>query len=553
MTDDPAPQHPVPTAPAFNLLDEPWIPVRFADGTTRELGLLELFERSRVIEALAEPSPPEFVALHRLLLAITHRALVAAVGHWNDDDRASWFDAGLPAGALRDYLSQWRERFWLFHPTHPFMQVAALAHDDATRGNVKPWTTISLAHASGDTPVVFDHSVSGNIAAIEARHALTLLLGYLQFIPGGLVQALRTADKGGPLANSLAVVPQGSNLEQSLLFGLHPPMHDDSDLPAWERPAPTIEDLRRTPTLATGAIDRYTRLARAILFLPENVGRGWVVANVWFAAGIALADDANDLDPFTPYRVTDDGLVAVRFVEGRAFWRDLGALLPTPATGNDNSIGPRSVSLACRLESLLLAKQGHLTFAAAGVSSGHKPAKLARWRIERHVIPISLLSHEDHAAFLRNALVRAERLYARLLAIAAEMSAEARPKVDTKTRAKRIRAWTRANKTGELPRDDLSTSINRDRLAAAFFAPAERALPQLQELLAGGDFEAAYAKWTTSLLRSAYGAWNAASELLGHHSAALRARALMQQRFDDLVRPLRPASAPETTAMEHYP
>jgi len=28
-----------------------------------------------------------------------------------------------------DYLAHWRDRFWLFHPVHPFMQVAALASD----------------------------------------------------------------------------------------------------------------------------------------------------------------------------------------------------------------------------------------------------------------------------------------------------------------------------------------------------------------------------------------------------------------------------------------
>ena len=31
--------------PAFNLLDEPWIPVRSLAGEVREVGLLELFER----------------------------------------------------------------------------------------------------------------------------------------------------------------------------------------------------------------------------------------------------------------------------------------------------------------------------------------------------------------------------------------------------------------------------------------------------------------------------------------------------------------------------
>ena len=70
----------VDPTPAFNLLDEPWIPVRRIDGHLDEVGLLELFREASHIEGVAESSPPAFVALHRLLLAIVHRALTAGVG-----------------------------------------------------------------------------------------------------------------------------------------------------------------------------------------------------------------------------------------------------------------------------------------------------------------------------------------------------------------------------------------------------------------------------------------------------------------------------------------
>ena len=60
---------------AFNLLDEPWLPVRYADGRIAEVGLLQLFADVGQIVALAETSPPGLIALYRVLLAITHRAL----------------------------------------------------------------------------------------------------------------------------------------------------------------------------------------------------------------------------------------------------------------------------------------------------------------------------------------------------------------------------------------------------------------------------------------------------------------------------------------------
>ena len=205
----------------FNLLDEPWIPVRLTSGAVEDVGLLALFERLGEISALAETSPPNLVALHRLLLAVTHRALFQAQGPWRDKDRAQWYRDGLPAGVLRNYLEQWRERFWLFHPEHPFMQVAALAHCDETRDKTKPWTQIALDRVSGNAPVLFDHSVDTAATAIDAGQALRHLLGFLQFTPGGLVKVIRGSDKAGALANTAAAIPMGETLGHTLCLALH--------------------------------------------------------------------------------------------------------------------------------------------------------------------------------------------------------------------------------------------------------------------------------------------------------------------------------------------
>src|SRR5690606_26595266 len=97
------------------------------------------------------------VAQYRLLLAITHRALTTAFGSWRDKDRVRWYRDGLPLAEIKAYLQHWRERFWLFHPEFPFLQVAALATAEETRDKRKPWTQIALASANGNTPVVFDH------------------------------------------------------------------------------------------------------------------------------------------------------------------------------------------------------------------------------------------------------------------------------------------------------------------------------------------------------------------------------------------------------------
>ena len=122
-----------PPTPAFNLLDEQWIPVRSLYGEVREVSLSSALLDSADYGALAETAPPNLIALFRLLLAVLHRALTLHHGPWKDVDRARWYREGLPAEPIRAYLEQWRDRFWLFHPEYPFMQVAALADAPETR------------------------------------------------------------------------------------------------------------------------------------------------------------------------------------------------------------------------------------------------------------------------------------------------------------------------------------------------------------------------------------------------------------------------------------
>jgi len=235
---------------SFNLLDERWLSVWMTNGSLSDVGLLELFEKAEQIRALAETSPPSLIAIYRILLAIVHRALTRRGNEWRDRDRVEWFRTGLPQEELHDYLEQWRDRFWLFHPEYPFMQVAALETAEETRGNLKPWTQISLASASGNTPVVFDHSYDSNPTSIDPGTAIRLLLGFLQFTPGGLVRVIRNSDNAGPLANSAVSQPTGRTLQETLCLGLSPSSRrDPTDIPSWEKPSPSLDDPSPLATL----------------------------------------------------------------------------------------------------------------------------------------------------------------------------------------------------------------------------------------------------------------------------------------------------------------
>jgi CRISPR system Cascade subunit CasA len=488
-----------------------------ADGRLCKVSLLELFEQAGQIRSLAETSPPSLIALYRLLLAITHRALSQLPDGWKDRDRANWFRQGLPQEPLHGYLKQWRERFWLFHPEYPFMQVAALATGEETCTKPKPWTQISLASATGDAPVVFDHSIDKTPIAIDPGMAIRSLLGFLQFVPGGLVKVIRDSDKAGPLANSAVSVPIGDSLAETLCLALHPASYAEMpDIPCWEQSAPSLATLRSDPTLATGNNDRYTRLSRAVLLRRNDDG---LVGKIYFAAGVALAEDANAPDSMASYRAGNEKLVRLSFREGRAFWRDLTALIPD---AQGKAAHPAAVlGWAANLKAMLIEEQADQVVLAAGVSSNQ--AKLLRWRMEQVALPLPLLNDPNLANYLRDEIRRAEDSYKKFREIASKMLAETMPDPNRKE-----------------TREAARTSLDAGPYAATFFATIERDLPRLLKKIAAMEIETVQAMWSEALQKAAMATWDTLRQSMGQSPSALRAEARAYPRFRALHSSLYP-------------
>jgi CRISPR system Cascade subunit CasA len=466
--------------------------------------------------------------------------LTAGVGRWSTSDRVRWYREGLPAQTLVDYLERWRERFWLFHSSQPFMQVAAIgrslpakastrfaAAGDRAAGpmavlEAKPWTQIALESVSGNNPVVFDHSSDEAPLPITPQQALRLMLAYLQYTPGQPVKALCKSgnDLSGPVFNSASVIPVGRTLAQSLILGLPAaPLSDGIDLPSWEQAAPELAHLLGAATLATGPCDRYTRQTRALLLLREPSGS---VSRLRFAEGRALLDDPNAPDPMSSFRPGTDGWVRLTFNAGRAVWRDLASLVPDSSGKLARPAAILDGAIALHAAAGLWDDEVELVVAGLAAKQG----KMLRARLERFRIPRGVLGSADAAAATRDALRRCEDLHAALRQLAALQTAYALPDPNHKD--------TRAH-----ARDIVAAGP----LAASFFSTAERNLPGLLRAIGSDDIEGAHALWSAALLRSAQVAWQAAGDALGESAAALRARARMHDRFQQLIRPLRSADA----------
>ena len=118
----------------FNLLEEPWIRVRTPDCTLQEVSLTDALLHAHEYAALAGELPTQDVAVLRLLLAVLQTVfyrvdLEGTPSPLTEEEEALdrwgqlWEEKRLPEKPILDYLTAWRERFWLFHPERPFYQV----------------------------------------------------------------------------------------------------------------------------------------------------------------------------------------------------------------------------------------------------------------------------------------------------------------------------------------------------------------------------------------------------------------------------------------------
>ncbi|MGI6085012.1 MAG: type I-E CRISPR-associated protein Cse1/CasA [Acetivibrionales bacterium] len=121
----------------FNLLYEPWVMVLTQEGKMVEVSLLTALERAHVFRGLAGELPTQDVAILRLLLATLYATFTRVDTHGNRNPietanealerwESIWKLGRFPFESIKRRLCHYEERFYLFHPTRPFYQVANL-------------------------------------------------------------------------------------------------------------------------------------------------------------------------------------------------------------------------------------------------------------------------------------------------------------------------------------------------------------------------------------------------------------------------------------------
>jgi CRISPR system Cascade subunit CasA len=382
----------------FNLIDEPWIPVRFLDqtqpdGTREELGIRDTLLRAKDIAVIEDPSPLVVASLHRFLLAVLYRALE---GPTDIDQAKGWFKSGLPADKIDAYLEQWRPRFWLFDEKVPFFQIP-----DFQPNKWNAWTVLAAEHNANNAKVLFDHIDVTQPGNIRASQAVRWVLAIQTFTLGGGNSEFKYT-KGAPSTKAAMFLPLGRNLEDTLLIGLIPQNRAvmAQDIPVWERDAEATASLKSGVLRSiSGNADRYTWRSRSIRLRCDEEGK---VNSLAFASGVESASK-NGIDPMLAYRIDKEkGRLPIQFRD-RGLWRDFDSLLP-----DETRLAPAVIDHAAALTRFAHERFPQSVMALGLTNNPRIEAKIEYWRMERFALPQALLGDRAIRTEIRQLLSDAE-------------------------------------------------------------------------------------------------------------------------------------------------
>lgn len=336
---------------SFSLSHADWIPARrIADGTQVESGILRTLGTAHELAGLSGDLPTQTVALTRMLLAVLHGALGPA-------DRAAWarlWEADkLPAEEIAEYLSRHSDRFDLFHPETPFLQVPGLR---TAKDGVSELSKL-IADVPNGVPVFTTRF--GGRTSLSFAEAARWLVHCQAYDPSGIKSGAVGDDRvsggrGYPIGvawtgQTGTILLEGRTLKETLLLNLIPRDHPEFgrdpavDLPTWERPQLTAAAEIPEGRPPTGPVDLYTWPSRRVRLFTE----GDRVTGVLIANGEKIVPQNRfGVEPHTAWRrsenqerILKEPLVYMprRHDPDRTVWRGLASILPAAAGGGGPS------------------------------------------------------------------------------------------------------------------------------------------------------------------------------------------------------------------------
>lgn len=398
----------------YNLLEEKWLPcVMNADNSLRDLSLRGVLLDAQNVREIVGDSPPVTIALHRLLLAILHRALNApqSANEWNDIWRSKKFSAE----KIEKYFNECKHRFDLFDEKFPFYQTKSL--ENLVQNNA----VFLLSFQAKANATLFDHSNSSQANYVEPEKAARILIGIQSFDFGGT----KTSENGkesvspSPLIQSAVCLVRGNNLFETLMLNLHHYSSEDGepfsfraaeDLPTWERP----EETKAEERLPKGYADLLTWQSRRIYLKAEKSEETGKIsvkdAVVMRGYSFPKQFQRNDKETMSGFQKHDvKGYVPTKYEENKSLWRNSFSLFQSVDSLNSR---PKTLSwLSDLIGEGFLDKNHDYHLEIYGLNHDLKNiAKLLFWQKESFRLPLAFLTDENLVNNLKTSIDFAEEI-----------------------------------------------------------------------------------------------------------------------------------------------
>lgn len=315
----------------FNLIDSPWIPVRYLDGTFRRVSLDTVFREARKIADL-DAAPHERISLMRLLVCITQAELGApeSPDAWNDFGH----DLGtrMPAYLHRpDILPH----FNLLGEGPRFLQVKVPFDSEPVSASKL------IPHlATGNNSTLLDHGGSTSNRVIPPHSLATALLAFQCFYPlYGAGYKGRGPCVDGNMIHSLIM---GTDLQEAILFNCLTLDYITEFFPVYGMGRPLWELNSSSPNFPDEATGSY--LGRLV---PRHRNL-WLLQN---CAGFHLTQDGMEYPKYEQAREPSATIVVTKKKElderrllaarlEKSIWRDLHLMTVIRQSTTDETRAP---------------------------------------------------------------------------------------------------------------------------------------------------------------------------------------------------------------------
>lgn len=415
------------TEPEYSLLDEPWLGAVMKDGTIQRFGLVGLFKNLNDVSSLVTDTEMEEPALFRFLLAVVYRALDPVL----EDDYMDWWDDGLPTDRVVAYLRDHADRFWLFHPDHPFLQ----ANVDPIPHLLPREMDVFIAEPNGPKPFSNRSEASTRVMPYDeiARRLITALqydksMKHAAYAgaPGVTAQGA-VYPKDSYLVQMSVIRLKTGSLMKDLLLSLIPldaedmfDFDDEDDLtcgvPTWEKPGMGVTGggNKNNPLPVKSIQDALVWPSRRIRLLKYDDGITRAILSIGSFVSLHGLDHIEPMAAFKMIKdktTKQDVLTPVIIYSEKAFWRSFPSLIGVTAT-EKNGRAPMTLRWAAYLKEEGLLPEGYIgnvSVSTIAFSDLYK-SKVSDFMSDHVSLPLKVVNNPEAIRLIEKAVTVSEAM-----------------------------------------------------------------------------------------------------------------------------------------------